>query len=57
MFTKDPVHIQTTTEDLPVLSRSMLLGKQEVGLILCPFKNVTGGRESTLPSEHLEVIR
>ena len=24
------------------------LGKQEVGLILCSFRNVTGGRESAL---------
>ena len=27
------------------------------GLILFPFRNVTGDRESTLPSEHLEALR
>ena len=33
------------------------LGKQDVGVILCPFKNIIGGRESALPSEHLEALR
>ena len=42
---------ETTTQDVPVLIQNLPLGKQEVGLILCPFKNITGGRKSALPSD------
>jgi len=38
----------TTAQDVPVLTRNLPLGKQEVGLILCPFRNIKGGRESAL---------
>jgi len=41
----------TTTQDVPVLTRNLPLGKQEVGFILCPFRNITGGRESAFPSD------
>ena len=47
----------TTAQYVPVLTQNLPLGKQVVGLILCIFRNITGGRESTLPSEHLEVLR
>ena len=47
----------TTAQDVLVLIRNLSVSKQEVGLILCPFKNITGGREPTLPSEHLEALR
>ena len=39
----------TMTQDVSVLTRNLPLGK--VGLILCSFRNVTGGRESALPSD------
>ena len=39
------------TQDVSVLIRNLSLGKQEVGLILCLFRNITGGRESALPSD------
>ena len=58
MFTMGPVHTEdhdpgcSGADPKPVAKQ-----KQEVGLILCPFKNITGGREPTLPSEHLEALR
>jgi len=48
---------ETTTKDVSELMWDLPLDKQEVSLILCPFRNVTGGRESALPSEHLEALR
>ena len=47
----DLVHPGTTAQDVPVLIGNLPLGKQEVGLILCPFRNVTGGRKPVLPSD------
>jgi len=29
----------------------------EVSLIICPFRNITGGREPALPSKHLEALK
>ena len=44
-------------QDVPVLNWNLPLGKQEVGLIIYRFRNVIGGREPALPSEHLEALR
>jgi len=33
---------ETTAQDIPVLTRNLPLGKQEVDLILYPFRNITG---------------
>jgi len=41
----------TTTQDVPVLTQNLALGKQKVGLILWPFRNITRGRESALLSD------
>jgi len=43
----------TTAQDVPFLPQ----GVQEVSVIVCPFRNVIGGREPALPSEHLEALR
>ena len=38
----------TMSQDVLVLTRNLQLSKQEVGLIVCSFKNVTKGREPVL---------
>jgi len=48
---------RTTAQDVPVLTQNLSLGKQKVSLILCPFRNITRGREPALPSELLEALR
>jgi len=47
----------TMAHDISELTQNLPLGQRTVGLIICPFRNVTGGRESALPSEHLEALR
>jgi len=47
----------TTAQDVSELTQNLSLGNQEVGLILYPFMSVTEGRESALPSEHLDDLR
>ena len=39
----------TTAQDVPMLARNLSLGKQEVGLIVYSFRNMTGGREPVVP--------
>jgi len=48
---------ETTAQDVPVLTQNLSLGKQEVGRIVCPFRNVIGGREPALPLGHLEALK
>ena len=52
MFTMGPCVPKATTQVVPVLTLYLPLGKQKVGLILCPFRNIKGGRELVLPLEH-----
>jgi len=47
-----PYILETTTQDVPMLTRNLPPGKQKVGLILFPFR-----KELALPSEHLEGLR
>ena len=51
MFTVGPVHAQDHDSVCSVAgARNRPQGLQEVGFILCPFRNVRGGREPALSS-------
>ena len=58
MFTVGPVHAQDHDPGCSVAGvQNLPQGVQEVRFIVCPFRNITRGREPTLPSEHLEALR
>jgi len=52
-----PIHTQDHRPGCSGADQNLSLGKQEVELILCPFRNITGGREPALPSNHMEAHR
>jgi len=52
MFTVGPVHARDHDPECSVAGvRNQPQGLQEVGFIVCPFRNITGDRESALPSD------
>ena len=58
MFTVGPVHARDYDPGCSIAGvRSQPQSLQKVGLMLCSFRNVTGGREPALLSEHLEALR
>jgi len=58
IFTMGPVHARNHGLGCSVAGvRNWPQGVQVVGLIVCPFRNITGGRDPALPLEYLEALR